>query len=306
MSRALGYCCINLTLGEHGITTTRGMIKNTFIKRGIGYASELALKNTRDLIAIINWNHEHGIRMYRMSSDLFPWCSEYEISQLPHFPEIVTNLKKAGALAKQYSQRLTFHPSPYGVIASKHPTVMSNAIKEINQHAEIMDLMDLDKTPYYPINVHVNTTQPNRLAAADRFCRAFDLLSYSAKPRLVIENDDKPAAFTPEDLYENVYKKIGIPITFDFFHYACNFRESTREQESLHLSLETWEGITPITHYSDSKKLFEDEASRLNAHSDWIWIDEVPNYGYNFDIEFEAKMKEKALLKYMEKNQDHG
>ena len=44
----LGYCCINLTLGEQGITTNRGMVKKTFLERGLPYASDLALKNTQD------------------------------------------------------------------------------------------------------------------------------------------------------------------------------------------------------------------------------------------------------------------
>jgi len=42
----LGYCCINLTLQESlKITINRGMVKRTFLERGISYASELALAN---------------------------------------------------------------------------------------------------------------------------------------------------------------------------------------------------------------------------------------------------------------------
>ena len=36
----LGYCCINLTLGEKGITTKRGMIKRTFQAEGKQRASD--------------------------------------------------------------------------------------------------------------------------------------------------------------------------------------------------------------------------------------------------------------------------
>jgi UV DNA damage endonuclease len=43
----LGYACINMELStqKSRITTNRGMIKRTFLKRGIEYASELALLN---------------------------------------------------------------------------------------------------------------------------------------------------------------------------------------------------------------------------------------------------------------------
>ena len=113
------------------------------------YVSELALKNVSDLLSIIKWNSENGILMYRMSSDMFPWCSEYEIEDLPDFIEIEKILRSAGDLAKEVGQRITFHPSPYGVLASMNPDVVTKAIKELKQHAQIMDLMGLDQSHYF-------------------------------------------------------------------------------------------------------------------------------------------------------------
>lgn len=298
-NRKLGYCCINLTLQESSkITINRGMVKRTFLEKGIEYASQLALLNVKDLEKIVNWNHENGIEMYRMSSDMFPWCSEYEISNLPDYQEILQTMERIGNFAKSVGQRLTFHPSPYSVLASDKEHVVKNAIKEINQHAEMMDMLGLDKTPFYPINIHVNTTKPSKEESSSRFCKNFHLLSDSAKSRLVVENDDKPTQFTVKDLKEMIHDKIGIPITFDFLHNKCNpYTED--ESEALSLALSTWpEGIVPITHYSDSRKIFEDESSKLLAHTDWIWND-VETYGLDFSIEFEVKMKDKALLRFM-------
>jgi UV DNA damage endonuclease len=82
MERRYGYCCINLSLAKDKISTNRGMVKKTFEEKGIAYASELALKNVMDLSKILQWNGNNGIKMYRMSSDIFPWCSEYEIRDL--------------------------------------------------------------------------------------------------------------------------------------------------------------------------------------------------------------------------------
>jgi UV DNA damage endonuclease len=297
----LGYCCINLTLQESSkITINRGMVKRTFLDKGIIYASELALANVKDLEKIINWNHQNGILMYRMSSDMFPWCSEYEIKDLPDYSEILEIMKRIGDFVKSVGQRLTFHPSPYSVLASEKENVVNNAIKEINQHGEMMDMLGLDRTPFYPINIHINTTKPTKEDAANRFCENFKRLSDSAKSRLVVENDDKISQFTVKDLKEMVHDKIGIPVTFDYLHNKCNpYTES--ENEALSLALSTWpENIPAITHYSDSKKIYEDESSKLLAHTDWIW-NTIETYGLEFDIEFEVKMKEKALLKYMEK-----
>lgn len=303
MKSRFGYCCINLSLSELGVTTNRGMVKKTFDAKGLFYASELALKNTKDLVKILEWNRDNGIGMYRMSSDIFPWCSEYEIKDLPDFQEISEILKSVGEFSIHHGIRLTFHPSPYAVLASHNPDVVKKAVKEISQHAEIMDLLGLPQDHNSPINIHVNSSKPDKQTAADRFCKNFQLLPESAKSRLVVEVDDKKSQFTSSDLFNMIHKKIGIPITFDYLHNYCNPAEGLSEKESLELCLSSWpDGILAITHYSDSKKIFEDETSKLNAHTDWIW--QVPEtYGHNFYTEFEVKKKDLAVLKFItEKN----
>jgi UV DNA damage endonuclease len=296
----IGYCCLCLSLEKEGVTTNRGMIKRTFIEKGISYVSELAIKNTEDLIRIIRFNGETGIDMYRMSSDMFPWMSEYEISDLPDFLKIKENLLTAGNLAKSFDQRLSFHPSPYCVIASENPNVVLKSIKELRQHAEIMDLMGLDRSHKYPINIHINTTKPSKEEAANRFITSYNLLPEGVKSRLVVENDDKKSQFTPTDLYSLLYLKIGIPITYDYLHHKCN-PDVLTELGALDLCISTWpEGITPLTHFSDSRKIFEDQTAKEVAHSDWIWS-KIETYDRIFDIELEVKMKDLALLKYIEK-----
>jgi UV DNA damage endonuclease len=302
--RRYGYCCINMTLGEGKketrITTNRSMVKKTFIERGLPYASEIALLNAKDLIKVIRWNNENGIKMYRMSSDIFPWASEYEYPDLPDFDAIRIALKQAGDEAKAGGQRLTFHPSPYGVLASLRGDVVTNAIKDLRQHAEIMDLMGLDQSFFYPINIHVNTTKPTKEEAAERFCHNYTLLPDTVKKRLVVEVDDKRSQYTAVDLYHMVHSKIGIPITFDYLHNKCN-PSHLDEKEALALCLSTWPADIPaITHYSDSRKDHEDPLCKEVAHSDWIH-NKIPTYGMDFDIELEVKLKEVALLEYDKK-----
>jgi UV DNA damage endonuclease len=292
-----GYCCINMTLADKKISTNRGMVKKTFLEKGIKYASELSLLNVLDLKKIIEWNIDNQIFLYRMSSDIFPWCSEYEFQDLPDFEKISGILKECGDIAKNKKLRLTFHPSPYCVIASERSDVVVKSMKELRQHAEIMDLMGLERTNQYPINIHINTTKPTKEHAANRFCESYNLLPQCVKKRLVVEVDDKKSQFTSVDLYNMVHLKIGIPVTFDYLHNQCNPPE-LNEEDSLKLCLSTWpEGIIPLTHYSDSRRLFEDSSSKEVAHSDWIWKG-PETYGLKFSIELEVKMKEKALLKY--------
>ncbi len=296
----MGYCCLCLSLEPDGVTTNRGMVKKTFLEKGLSYVSELVIKNLEDLIKIIEFNGSSDIKMYRMSSDMFPWFSEYEIEDLPFFQEkIYPLLKIAGETSKSLDQRLSFHPSPYCVIASMRDDVVQKSIKELNQHAQIMDLMGLDRSHHYPINIHINTTKPSKEEAADRFCKAYLGLSESVRSRLVVENDDKKSQFTPTDLYEMVHKKIGIPITYDFLHHKCN-PDLLSESDALDLCISTWpEGVVALTHFSDSRKMFEDSKSKDVAHSDWIWS-KIETYGKFIDIELEVKMKDLALIKYIQ------
>ena len=74
--------------------------------------------------------------------------------------------------------------------------------------------------------------------------------------------------------------------------------ENLDEESSLKLCISSWpEGITPLTHYSESRRLYENSESKEVAHSDWIHT-QIETYGLSFDIELEVKMKDKALLDY--------
>lgn len=77
----LGYCCLNSTLRERkpSVHTNRTCIKKTFVEKGLAHASRLALQNVTDLSEVIRWNEEHGIRLFRISSDMFPFWSEYAL-----------------------------------------------------------------------------------------------------------------------------------------------------------------------------------------------------------------------------------
>ena len=292
-----GYCCINIELGKEKITTNRGMIKRTFQERGIAYASELALNNIRDLIEIIKWNHKNGITLYRMSSDIFPWMSEYEFKDLPDYKKISTLLSGAGNLAQKYGQRLTFHPGHFNVLASKNQAVVDKTIKELNQHAEIMDLMGLPETHYAAINIHVNTTQGGKDVCLARFRKNFKLLKRSTQARLVVENDDKGSQYAVEDLYHGLYEPLGIPITFDYHHHWCH-PGGLDQQAALRLAAQTWHGVKQLCHYSSAKCVYEDSTVMNRAHADYIY-DQINDYGLDLDIEVEAKAKEKAVQRYL-------
>ena len=299
----LGYACINMTLGgqKPKITTNRSMIKKTFIDRGIDYAGELSLLNSRDLCEIVKWNVENGINFFRISSDIFPWASEYNIEDLPQYQRIKTVLSSCGNYARENGVRLTSHPGPFNVLVSPREHVVENTITDLTNHGKVFDLLGLDRTPYNKINIHCNGVYGDKQSAMDRFCKNFELLPESVQTRLTVENDDKATMYSVKDLMY-IHERIGIPIVFDYHHHKFCTGDMT-EQEALELAISTWpKGITPVVHYSESKALHEsNDKLKPQAHSDYI--KEIPNiYGNKVDIMVEAKAKELSILPYLSVN----
>lgn len=223
----IGYCCLSLGINEglrkkDHIIVNRGMVRKTFDAKGLPYVSELIIANLKDTLKVIDYNIKNGIFIYRLSSDSFPWMSEYEFSDLPKYAAIQSYMKLLGKKIKDSGMRVSYHPGPYLVLASENLSVVDKTIKELNKHAELMDMMELDQTTFYPINIHINTTQPTRELAAERFCKNFERLSESCKKRLVVENDDGQNQYSVKMLYDWVYQVIGIPITVDSLHYQCH------------------------------------------------------------------------------------
>jgi UV DNA damage endonuclease len=276
------------------VTVNRGMVRRTFDAKGLPYVSELVIENLKDTLKLLEYNIKNNIYIYRMSSDSFPWMSEYEFSDLPKFPAIHTYLKLIGKKIKDHGIRVSYHPGPFNVLASENPSVVQKTISELNKHAELMDLMELDQTTFYPINIHINTTQPTRELAAERFCKEFENLSESCKKRLVVENDDGANQYSVKMLYDWVYQVIGIPITFDQHHYNYGPQDQTME-EALRLAHSTWK-TRVLTHMSSPKTL-EDASGKNTAHADYIY-EEIKTFGLDFDTEIEAKAKDLAVFKY--------
>ncbi len=308
---SLGYACVNMQLSypqQYGgkeksverITTGRKMIKRTFKEKGVDYASELVLKNVIDLGKIVDWNILKGYELFRISSSMIPWKTEYDWSDLKDIDEIKMHLHSTGVKATTHGLRLTTHPGQFNVLTSPHEHVVENAIKDLTINGEVFDMMGLSRTPYNKINIHAGGAYGDKDAALDRFCINFERLPDSVKTRLTVENDDKASMYSTEDLYHGIYSRIGLPIVFDYHHHRfCP--GDLDEQAAVKLAASTWpEGIKPCFHYSESRSEEKgDPKIKPQAHSDYIY-QYIDTYGYDVDIVVEAKHKELAVEKYLQ------
>ena len=317
MSR-LGYACINMTLGgpdvkpkRMRVTTNRSCILATARRDGLPYIAQLAYHNVIDLEKIIHWNHNQGITLFRLSSDIFPFMSHpefnYKISDLdkimadlvsPPSRNITQVLQDIGKFVLANNHRLSTHPGPYNVLASSNPEVITKTCLDLDAHAHIFDTMGLPADHNTKINIHVGGAYGEPDAALARFCANFSKLGATTQARLTVENDDRANLYSVQDLYDGVHKVIGIPIVFDYHHHQFNTGGLT-EQQALELAMSTWPShIVPTVHYSESREVHDNSGDPTPAHS--YLINEVPDtYGHTVDIMVEAKGKELAILTHM-------
>jgi UV DNA damage endonuclease len=257
----------------------------------------LALKNSEDLLKILQWNYQNNIQFFRVGSGIFPFIDhsdlQYKISDLPDAIAIQTNLRTAGAFAKRTRQRLSCHPGPYTCLASPNPKTVEKSILGLQMHSDLADLLGYGEE--FAINIHIGGVYENKLETAKRFAEQYAKLPVAIQQRLTIENDDKASMWSMSDLFELIVPRChAIKLVLDIHHHRFCQRESLLE--AARMAFSTWVGFSeiPKVHYSESRP-----DSRPQAHSDYI-KELIPNLpgSIQYDVMVEAKAKELAVLQY--------
>jgi UV DNA damage endonuclease len=293
-------CCISLKLQENGVKANT-MTKTRFLalerKDAVNSVSKRTLNNvvvTRKTIEFCgkrNWN-------YRISSDLFPLATLPEANLsfevLPDKNSIYNEFKCASDIIKNNKLRCSTHPDQFVVPASGNPSVVQKSIVELENHATVMDLFGLPQSYEAPINIHMNCYKGNLKDIALRFIDVYNDFPANVKSRLVLELEDKPNSWGLIKLYDLIYQKTGIPITYDSHHFRLNNPENISPEKAILMCMETWGKYKPLFHYSNGRS---DPTDR--AHSDYVYILHKELFENDVDVEFEFKAKDYAIEKFM-------
>lgn len=293
----LGYAAMNhrLRARDPPRRCNRDMQKATWEDRGIGYAAELAEQNLRDLRAILEWNRDHDIRLYRVSSGLVPWQSQFDLPELPNYGTVADLARECGELVESAGMRLTFHPDYWCKLASESTDTVERSVESVTHHGDWLDLLGLDRSPRYAINVHIGAHYGDKAATADRFCEVIESLPPRARDRLVVENDDTTSLWSVPELVDQVTDRVGIPVTFDYHHHSFTDRGYTY-REAFELAAETWGDTRPIVHYSESARLHGDTDARPQDHSEHV--SDLPAWlRRRADVMIESHGKEESVLR---------
>jgi len=300
----LGLCCLNVTLRDSkpSVYPSRKIIQRIIREKGIEELKRRIILNCQDLIKMIEWNEQNGIRVFRITSDLFPHKANPDIEDYT-FDFAKELLKEAGDLAKKYNQRITMHPGQYNVVGTPDKNAFKKTIMDLSYQATVLDLMGMGDDSV--MVVHGGGIYGDKEATKKRWCEQYRDLPDNVRRRLVLENCEK--CFSIQDCLD-VSEVISIPVVFDSHHYTCYnilHPEEKLENEEFYIPkiLETWKkrNIKPKFHVS------EQGSGKCGHHSDYIeilpqYMLEIPKkFGVNIDIMIEAKKKELAIFKLYKK-----
>jgi len=292
-------CCISLHLQKKGIKANTMTKKRFFLlerKESISILSKRVANNVSVVKETLKFCISKGWN-YRISSDLFPLKTlpEANLSYdcLPDNSTINSLFNECGNIIKKSKIRCSTHPDQFVVPASANSIVSKKSIVELNHHAEMMDKLGLPQSYQSPINIHMNCYKGDLNEIAKRFIDVYNELPTNVKSRFVLENEDKPNSWSVQELYDLIYCKTGIPITFDNLHHRCN-PKGLSAKDAVKLAISTWGKYRPLFHFSDN------DLSNKNprAHADYVREFPQEYHDLDVDLDFEFKGKDFAIEKF--------
>jgi len=306
----LGLCCMNVTLKKQKVPVyaARRIIIKTINKLGIEELKKRTLQNLDDLLIMLQWNTDNGIRVFRLSSEMFQHKTNPRVPDYT-YDFALDHLKKVGDYAKSVNMRLTMHPGQFNCLGSPKQHVIDQTFKDLTYHAEVLDLLgyqfDTPHGKHSVLVIHGGGLYGDKESAIERWVENYKKLPQIVRNRLVLENCEK--CFSIRDCLK-IWSLTGIPVVLDTHHYDCYCKlhpdESFKPPEFyISYILETWKEkqIKPKFHVS------EQGSGKIGHHSDYIevlpeYLLEIPKkYGIHIDIMIEAKMKELSIQKLYEK-----
>jgi UV DNA damage endonuclease len=294
-----GLCCIVLELQERKPplkfqTMTYSSFSSMERSKALSVLGSRILNNMKVTLESIKFCHERNY-CYRLSSDLFPLVT-YEkasasLEDLPSYDSIHRSLNEIRTYVSDNPTRISCHPDQFNVLASENEEAVSRTIKELNFQSRFMDSIGCPADYRSPINIHMSNNSGSRDSIVDRMLSNMDRLDSNCRARLVLENDDKASCWSAKMLMEYYHKRTGSPITFDYLHHKCH-PDGLSEKEAISMCHSSWRDSTPLFHFSESR-----DESNLKAHADYPSLI-IDRYGLDFDLDFEFKMKDKAIERY--------
>lgn len=223
---------------------------------------EIILHNFEALFHLLQYNVDHQIKLFRISSDFIPFAS-HPLNTLDWQKDYQASFEKIHDYVCEHDLRLSMHPGQYVVLNSTNPEVVERSIAELAYHAALLEAFQLDAT--HKMVLHIGGIYGDKKSAMERFVEVVQTCSTPILRHLVIENDDR--YFTIEDVLA-ISEKTDIPVVYDQLHHELNPPANYLPDRTwIRKCLQTWkkrDGVMKI-HYSQQAV-----GKRQGAHSSTI------------------------------------
>lgn len=297
----LSLCCISQDLSDLGVSFQTMTLTRFFSlerKEAEKILSQRILNNFIVTRETIRHCHRKGIAGYRLSSSLTPVINHPEVNlrldQLADWSQMKAVLDETAAEIKQFGIRVSAHPSEYISLTSENPEAIQNSVTDLISHAELFDLLGLERSHWNPMNIHCRQDGDPQIIS-ERFLKNFFSLPESVTKRLTLEvNDNKNGTWNLSNLFKYFFSTAGIPIVYDSLHRVfCN--AGTTDREDFFLACSTW-NKAPLFHYSEG-------INGTRKHAEMP--EGIPNnYGKDVYFDVELKAKDRAIYAIQNKLAD--
>ncbi|MDE2028010.1 MAG: UV DNA damage repair endonuclease UvsE [Candidatus Omnitrophica bacterium] len=285
----IGYPCLNHTLGKQAYKTFRlaSYSDTRFI--------ETVSHNLGYLRRVLEFNLEHELKFFRISSGIIPFASHpvLKVNWQRVFKE---ELAEIGSFIIKNGMRISMHPDQFVLINSPSGDIVKNSVKDLLAQAQFLDLLGLDAGQ--KLQIHVGGVYAERKTAIRRFIANYLKLPSVVTARLVIENDDRNY---PLDDCLRIHEAVGIPVLFDSFHHEC-LNQGETMFEAMMMAAATWgagDGAMMVDYSSQQPHAVTGKHAAtidINNFKEFI----LSSRRIDFDLMLEIKDKEKSALKALE------
>ena len=247
---------------------------------------EIYWDNLHRLHRTLTFCARSDIRLYRMSSALFPMSDETIGRDI--LRSMSANLSSIGRRAERLNIRIVVHPDQFVVLSSENPKVVRTSIRILEKHALAMDLMGLPQSAWSAMTIH-----GGKAGRAEALIEQIKLLPVNIRSRLVLENDEY--AYSASEILD-ICRRAKVPMVLDNHHHIIRERLASHEDWSVakfvRAARATWPNpACQMVHLSNGLNGLHDR-----NHSEFI--DVLPSaYRKVQWIEVEATGKECAIAR---------
>lgn len=282
----LGLVCITISDAVRYRALTRKRLLQFDEVRQKHMLRELYADNLARLDKALDFCIAQSIRLYRMTSALFPFADDPAGEDV--LEEFRDAIRHTGRRATQLGIRLVLHPDQFVVLSSDSPQVVANSIKILETHAHIMDLLEQPRSPWALMEIH-----GGKGGRSERLVEVVSGLPENVRTRIAFENDEY--TYSAAEILE-VCRAVAVPMVFDAHHHICREHLDSYDHPSVAEMLAAARTTWPVpewqlVHISNGREAFADR-----HHSDVITT--MPRAFRRAPwIEVEAKHKEIAIEK---------